>query len=208
MARNLAEIFRLVLVTDDALLGGRELVPVCLAAERGGVTAVQLRLKRLEARPLAAAARALLAVLRVPLLVNDRLDVALAVGAAGAHLGPDDVPVSMARRLVPPEFLLGASIGSAEEARHGAQADYWGVGPFRGTATKSDAGPAIGLDGFRAVCGMAPAGVACVAIGGILQEDVAPVRAAGGMGVAVVRGLLAAQDVEAAARSYVIPGGR
>ena len=202
MARNLAEVLRLVLVTDDDLVAGRDLVPLCLAAERGGVTAVQLRLKRANARELAAAARSLLAALRVPLVVNDRLDVALAVGAAGAHLGPDDVPVSLARRIVPSGFLLGASVGSVAEAGQGSGADYWGVGPLRGTTTKADAGPAIGLEGFAAVCRLAPSGVACVAIGGVLPEDVAPVLAAGGAGVAVVRGILSGEAEEAAARAY------
>lgn len=207
MAPNLAGMLRLVLVTDDALVRGRDLVQLCLAAERGGVTAVQLRLKRAGAGELAAAARALLGALRVPLLVNDRLDVALAVGAAGAHLGPDDVPVAMARRVVPDGFLIGASVGSAAEAGQGIGADYWGVGPFRATSTKSDAGPAIALDGFRTVRGLAPAGVPCVAIGGVLPEDVGRIRLAGGVGVAVVRGILAAGDVEAAARAYLPVAG-
>ncbi len=202
MTHNLAGILRLVLVTDDALIGGRDLVALCQAAERGGVTAVQLRLKRASAGELAAAARELLAALNVPLFVNDRLDVALAVGAAGVHLGPDDIPVAMARRIVPEGFLLGASVGSAAEAGQGAVADYWGVGPLRGTATKADAGSAIGVDGFARIAQLAPKGVPCIAIGGVLPEDVAEVRAAGGAGVAVVRGILGTEDVESAARAY------
>jgi len=190
------------MVTDDALLAGRDLVQLCLAAERGGVTAIQLRLKRADPRALAAAARALLAVLRVPLLVNDRLDVALVVGAAGAHLGPDDVPVPLARRLAPAGFMLGASVGSATEAGEGRRADYWGVGPLRGSTTKADAGPPIGIEGFQALCRAAPAGVRCVAIGGVLPADVAPVLAVGGAGVAVAGGILSGTSVEAAARAY------
>lgn len=207
MARNLAEMLSLVLVTDDDLVGGKDLVQLCLAAERGGVTAVQLRLKRANARELAAAARALLAALRVPLVLNDRLDVALAVGAAGVHLGPDDVAVAMARLIVPDGFLVGASVGSVAEAGRGMGADYWGVGPLRGTSTKADAGPAIGFGGFQAVCRSAPAGVPCVAIGGVLPVDVRSVAAAGGAGVAVVRGILATEDIEAAARSYLAAAG-
>jgi thiamine-phosphate pyrophosphorylase len=205
MTHNLAGILKLVLVTDDALVAGRDLVALCQAAERGGVTAVQLRLKLAGARDLAAGARALLSALTVPLFINDRLDVALAVGAAGAHLGPDDIPVAMARSIVPAGFLLGASVGSAAEAGQGAQADYWGVGPLRGTATKADAGGAIGIDGFRKLVRMAPAGLPCVAIGGVLPGDVAAVQAAGGAGVAVVRGILGVEDVEAAARAYSSP---
>jgi thiamine-phosphate pyrophosphorylase len=202
MPRNLASVLRLVLVTDDALVGGRDLVSQCLAAERGGVSAVQLRLKRANALELASAARALLTALAVPLFVNDRLDVALAVGAAGVHLGADDLPVPLARRLVPDGFMVGASVGSGAEAARGALADYWGIGPLRDSVTKADAGAALGLDGFATLCRLAPAGVPCVAIGGVQPDDVAPVIAAGGVGVAVVRGILAAEDVEAAARSY------
>ena len=202
MTHNLAGILKLMLVTDDALVAGRDLVALCQAAERGGVTAVQLRLKLTGARELASAARELLGALRVPLFVNDRLDVALAVGAAGVHLGPDDIPVPMARRIVPAGFLVGASVGSAAEAGQGALADYWGVGPLRGTATKADAGSAIGADGFAQIVRLAPKGVPCVAIGGVLPEDVNQVLDAGGAGVAVVRGILGEEDVETAARKY------
>jgi thiamine-phosphate pyrophosphorylase len=204
MGRNLAEVLKLVLVTDDELVAGRDLVELCRAAERGGVTAVQLRLKRPDALHLAEAARALLAALQVPLFVNDRLDVALAVGAAGAHLGPDDMPVAMARRIVPDGFVVGASVGSPAEVAQGKGADYWGVGPYRVTATKEDAGAPIGIEGFEAVRRLAPAGVPCVAIGGVRPEDVREVLAAGGAGVAVVRGILGEEDVEAAARAYAV----
>src|SRR5262249_28685537 len=101
MAENLAPLLRLMLVTDERLLEGRDLVAVCLAAVRGGVTSVELRLKRVTPRELLARARELVAALPVPVLVNDRLDVALAAGAAGVHLGPDDLPVALARRAVP-----------------------------------------------------------------------------------------------------------
>lgn len=203
MTPNLADQLRLMLVTDDAVVAGRALVALCQAAERGGVTCVQLRLKAATAPSLADAARALRSALRVPLLINDRLDVALAVGAAGVHLGPDDLPIGVARRIAPPGFVIGASVGSAAEAEQGAGADYWGVGPLRATATKRDAGSAIGVEGFGTIVRLAPTGVPCVAIGGVLPEDVTMVRKAGGAGVAVVRGILGAVDVEAAARAYL-----
>ena len=202
MSRNLAGMLRLVLVTDDVVLGGRDLVSLCLAAERGGVSAVQLRLKQADGRALADAARALVAALTIPLIINDRLDVALATGAAGVHLGQDDLPVLLARRIVPPGFLLGASVGSPQEAANSAGADYWGVGPLRTTATKTDAGGAIGLEGFADLCRLAPPGVPCVAIGGVLPDDWRAVGQAGGAGLAVVRGILGAEDVEEAARTY------
>ena len=190
-----------MLVTDDALLAGRDLVQVVRAAERGGVTAVQLRLKRATGRELVEATRALVAALGIPVLVNDRLDVALAGRAAGVHLGPDDLAIALARRIVPPSFIVGASAGNSVEAKAARTADYWGVGPWRASGTKPDAGAALGAEGFRGLV-EAASGIPCVAIGGIRPEDVAAVKLAGGAGVAVVSGILGASDVEAAAREY------
>jgi thiamine-phosphate pyrophosphorylase len=201
MDPNLAGQLRLLLVTDDALLASRDLVAVCTAAVRGGVSSVELRLKQLGARELVAVGRALVAALTVPVLVNDRLDVALAAGAAGVHLGPDDLPVELARRIVPPGFLIGASVGTPEEIALGRGADYWGVGPWRATTTKPDAGSALGAEGFRRIVAMARE-IPCVAIGGVRPEDFEEVRRSGGIGVAVSSGILAAQDVEAAAARY------
>jgi thiamine-phosphate pyrophosphorylase len=194
-----------MLVTDDALLNDRDLVALCEAAVRGGVTSVELRLKRAAPRELLARARELVAALAVPVLVNDRLDVALAAGAAGVHLGVDDLPVRLARRAAPVGFLIGASVGTPRELRGGGGADYWGVGPWRATATKGDAGAAIGAAGFAAIAAAAQ-GIPCVAIGGLQPEDVAVVRGAGGIGIAVASGILAAQDVAAAARRYARAG--
>lgn len=201
MAPNLASHLRLMLVTDDALLAGRDLVSLAQAAERGGVTSVELRLKRATGRELAAAARALVSALRVPVLVNDRPDIALAAGAAGVHLGPDDLPVEQARRLAPPGFIVGASAGSFEEAMAARDADYWGVGPWRATGTKPDAGVPLGAEGFRRLVELGE-GKPCLAIGGVRAEDVEAVLAAGGAGVGVASGILAAGDVEEAARRY------
>jgi len=190
-----------MLVTDDALVAGRDLVALAQAAVRGGVTAVQLRLKHASGRVLVEAARALVAAVPVPLLVNDRLDVALAAGAAGVHLGPDDLPVVLARRVAPPGFVVGASVGSADEAAVARAADYWGVGPWRATDTKPAAGEALGAGGFHRIVAIAGR-IPCVAIGGVRPEDASAVRAAGGAGVAVVSGILRAGDVEGAAREY------
>jgi thiamine-phosphate pyrophosphorylase len=201
MADNVAAVVRLMLVTDDRMVAGRDLVALAVAAERGGVTSVQLRLKRVSARELVAAAGTLVATLRVPVLVNDRPDVALAAGAAGVHLGPDDLPVTLVRKVVPPGFIIGASAGSPDEAAAAAGADYWGVGPWRNTGTKADAGAALGAEGFRRIV-QRSGGKPCIAIGGVRPEDVGPVLAAGGAGVAVVSGILGEEDVEAAARRY------
>ena len=206
MAINVAEVVRLMLVTDDAVLGGRDLVALCAAAEAGGVTSVQLRLKATPPRELVRLARALVAALRIPLIINDRPDVAVASGAAGVHLGPDDLPPKLARLVLPPGAIVGTSVGSPAEALTAGDADYWGVGPWRATATKADAGAALGEDGFSAIvreAGTRP----CIAIGGVRPEDVAAVLRAGGAGVAVISGILAADDVEAAARRYLSAAG-
>ena len=195
-----------MLVTDDALLGGRDLVDLAMAAERGGASAMQLRLKRTSARTQVELARALVDRLSIPVLLNDRPDIAIAAGAAGVHLGPDDMAVALARRIAPPGFLIGASVGSDLEAQAAADADYWGLGPWRTTATKNDAGEALGPDGFGRMVRLAGARP-CLAIGGVRPEDVAAVRAAGGSGVAVAAGILGAADVEEAARAYSGGGG-
>ena len=202
MVPNLAVLLRLMLVTDDGLLEGRDLVAVCLAAVQGGVSCVELRLKRVAPRELLARARELVAALPVPVLVNDRLDVALASGAAGVHLGPDDLPVALARRAVPEGFLIGASVGARPGAVElGQAADYWGVGPWRTTFTKPDSRWPLGPEGFGTI--VAAAGrIPCVAIGGVLPEDGEAVRRAGGVGVAVAAGILGSTDVAAAARRY------
>lgn len=190
-----------MLVTDDALVQGRDLVTLVQAAEQGGVTAVQLRLKHATAAELAQAGRALLREIRVPLIVNDRVDVALAIGAHGVHLGPDDVPVPMARGIAPHGFIIGASVGSDGELANAALADYWGIGPWSATSTKHDAGPALGAAGFRLIAAHA-GGRPCIAIGGVRPDDVATALGAGAAGVAVVSGIMAAGDVSAAARRY------
>lgn len=190
-----------MLVTDDALMEGRDLVALCRAAVEGGVTSIQLRLKRVTARELGEAARALRGAVTVPLLLNDRLDVALAVGADGVHLGPDDLPVRLARRIAPEGFVIGASVGSEDEAADGAEADYWGVGPWAATRTKSDAGQPLGPEGFGAITALAGRRP-CYAIGSVRPEDAPAIRRAGGAGCAVVSGILGSADVRAAARSY------
>jgi thiamine-phosphate pyrophosphorylase len=195
-----------MLVTDDRLVAGRDLVALARAAEAGGVTALQLRLKTAPAREQAALARALVAALRIPVLVNDRPDVALAAGAAGVHLGSDDLPVPLARTIAPPGFVIGASVGSEAEAAAADEADYWGVGPWRVTTTKADAGAGLGPEGFRRLARLA-GGKPCLAIGAVAPDDVAAVYRAGGAGVAVVSGILATPGISepairAAAQRY------
>ena len=194
-----------MVVTDDALLTGRDLAELGRAVERGGASAIQLRLKQVSPRELAAAARRLLRAVTIPVLVNDRPDVALAVGAAGVHLGSEDLPVALARRIAPPGFVIGASVGSANEATAAAGADYWGIGPWRVTATKGDAGVAHGPEGFAHLARVS-GGRPCLAIGGVVPDDVPQVLVAGGAGVAVAAGILSSDDVEGATRRYAAAG--
>jgi thiamine-phosphate pyrophosphorylase len=201
MGDNLAAVLRLMLVTDDALLAGRDPVPICQAAVDGGVTIVQLRRKRAPDREVVELATRLVAALPIPVIVNDRVDLALVAQAAGAHLGPDDLSPALARRIVPPGFLIGASVGTADEISRGFTADYWGIGPLRATSTKSDAGPAIGLSGAERLC-RAAGDRHCVLIGGVGPEDMAAAFEAGFAGVAVSRGILGDGDVRAAAARF------
>jgi thiamine-phosphate pyrophosphorylase len=201
MVDNVAALVRLMVVTDDALVAGRDLAELGRAVERGGATVIQLRLKRATAGELAGAARRLLAAVKIPILVNDRPDVALAVGAAGVHLGTDDLPVALTRRIAPPGFVIGASVVSETEAAAGRAADYWGIGPWRITTTKADAGAALGAEGFARLVRLAGSRP-CIAIGSVRPEDVARVLAVGGRGVAVASGVLGATDAEAATRAY------
>ena len=196
-----ATTLRLVAITDDLRDGAGGLVGRAQAAVRGGATMVQLRLKDADARTMVEVARALVAAVPagVPVVVNDRLDVALVAGAAGVHVGPDDLPAAAVRRLVPPGFLVGASVGSDAEIVLARGADYVGIGPLYDTSSKPDAGRAIGAVAFARLgrsCRM-PA----VAIGGIDATNAAGAMIAGAAGVAVIRAVLGAKDPEAAARA-------
>ncbi len=196
--------YALCLVTDSLLSRGRSSLEVVAAAIRGGVTMVQYREKGGTTRAMVEEARALLGLCRsrgVPLIVNDRADIAIAVGADGLHVGQDDMPAALARRLIGGSMILGVSAGSPEEARRAAEdgADYVGASPIYSTPTKPDAAAPMGLDGLRAL--VASAGVPIVAIGGVNEGNAAAVLEAGAAGIAVVSAIVSAVDVAAAARS-------
>lgn len=149
------EQLRLHLVTDSAMCGARNLLDVVAAAVRGGASCVQLREKTLATRAFVERARALkslLAPIGVPLIINDRLDVALACAADGVHVGQDDMPAEVVRRLMP-QALIGLSIESVEQLRAAEHApvDYFGIGPVFATTSKDDAADIVGLDGVRAM---------------------------------------------------------
>ena len=197
------------LVTDPALGGGRALEDIVAQAIAGGATMVQLRDPDAKGRALAETGRRLLAVTRartIPLIVNDRVDIAFAIGADGVHLGQSDMDAIAARNLLGPDAIIGLSVANAHELEASRNAvgavDYLGVGPVFTTGTKTDAGDAIGLEGIswmrRAV------ELPLVAIGGIKAENTAGVIAAGCDGVAVVSAIVAAPDPAAAARQLAM----
>ena len=195
--------WRLYLVTDRGLARGRSMASMVEAAVRGGVTAVQLREKSCCTRDFVQLGRELkklLAPFQVPLIVNDRVDIALAIGADGVHLGQQDMDFESARRLMGPGAVTGLSIETIEQARAAAplDVDYLGVGPVFATATKPDAAPALGLAGLAQVRAISRHPV--VAIGGIGVENVRPAILFGADGAAVVSAICAADDPERAAR--------
>jgi thiamine-phosphate pyrophosphorylase len=190
--------YHLIAITDDLRDGRDGLVARALAAARGGATMVQLRLKHANARTLSDIGAALVAALPVPVIINDRTDVALACGAAGVHVGADDLPVAAVRRVTPPGFLIGVSIGSEAEAPQAVGADYAGIGPVYGSMSKLDAGDAIGLQGLWRIARVVA--LPAVAIGGITADTAGAVMAAGAAGIAVIAAILGASDPERAAR--------
>jgi len=193
----------LYFVADVSAAGSRDIVALVEAAVEGGVTAVQLRAKDLETRDLLDLARRLverLAKRRVPLLVNDRVDVALASGAAGVHLGQDDLPPADARRLLGRGRIIGLSANTLREAQaaEAAGADYIGLGPVYATATKITALPILGAEGLGGI--RAKVKLPIIGIGGVNETNARPLVEAGASGVAVVSAIMDAPDPAAAAR--------
>ena len=201
-SETLRQQLQLYLVTDASLCAGRSLCDVVLAAVQGGVRCVQLREKTACTRDFLAQAQALVAVLRphgVPLLINDRVDIALAAGAQGVHLGQSDMPVAAARALLPAGALIGWSVETLDDVARAATLplDYLGVSPVFASTTKTDTAAPWGLAGLRAA--RAATSLPLVAIGGLQAENAAAVRAAGADGIAVVSAILAAPDAAQAA---------
>jgi len=194
---RLRDALRLYLVTDQPSLKGRNLLDVVHAAVLGGVTCVQLREKHASSRDFHAQAVALMELLapyNVPLIINDRLDIALACGAHGVHLGQSDLPVAAARKLLPPEVFIGWSVETPQEVEQSAAlpVDYLGVSPVFSTPTKTDTAPPWGLDGLQRIRALSP--LPLVAIGGIHWHNAADVMRAGADSLAVVSAICSADD--------------
>ncbi len=193
------KILRLVAITDDAEDQRSTLVERVAAAVRGGATSVQVRLKGATAREVVEIARAIVRKVPVPVIVNDRADIAMAAGAAGVHVGETDLPVSAIRRFAPENFIIGASLGGDAELANARDADYVGIGPLFATESKGDAGKAIGIEGFRKLAELS--GRPAIAVGGLSAERAAQAMAAGAAGVAVLNAVFRASDPERAARA-------
>lgn len=198
-----ASRLRLYLVADPDLVDG-DVASVVSAAIDGGVSCVQLRVKSGSDRAFERLGTEVGEICRrtqTLFLVNDRLDIALAVGADGVHLGVDDLAIESARRLGGARFVVGYSPETDEQAEVAASrgADYLGVGPVYGTASKADAGGAIGLETLGRRARMS--GIPTIGIGGITAANVPVVLAAGADGVAVMSAILGSSDPRSAARA-------
>lgn len=192
----------LYLVTDRSLARGRPMMDIVREAVAGGVTCVQLREKSCPVQEFIEQAQDLHALLRplgIPLIINDNVEVALATGAEGIHLGQRDMPVAEARKLAPPTWVIGVSAESVADAIRAEQdgADYIGVSPVFATPTKTDTAPPLGLAGLRRI--RAAVQIPLVAIGGIHAGNVQEVIRAGADGVAVVSAIVAADSPQQAA---------
>ena len=197
--------YSIYLVTDEACLHGRPLLECVEEALTAGVTLVQYRAKAADGGVLYAEAcklKELCDKYNVPLIINDRLDIALAVGAAGVHLGQDDLPCAVARRLLGEDFIIGVSAHNPAEAVQAVSegADYLGCGAVFGTATKHDVAK-LGLENLRAI--RKAVAVPMVGIGGITADNYAEVLATGANGAAIVSGILAQDDIGAVVKKLV-----
>ncbi len=195
--------YSLYLITDRAILGGRDLFQAVESALRGGVTLVQLREKQISSRDfyqIALALKGLTVKYKVPLLINDRLDIALAVDADGIHIGQEDLPIQAARNFLGPQKIIGYSVSSVDEAIYGEKngADYLGAGPVYVTTTKNVAVEPLGVEGLRGI--KESVSIPVVGIGGVNLSNVSEVKKSGADGVAIVSGILGSFDPDRTSR--------
>ena len=198
--------YSLYLVTDRMVLGTRDFLQSIEEALKGGVTLVQLREKELSSADFyhsACAIKELTHAYHVPFIINDRLDIALAVDADGLHIGQDDLPLPVARKLLGPDKILGYSVSTIEEARCGEQngADYLGAGTVFWTGSKSDIGEPIGLEGLQQI--HKAVSIPVVAIGGIGPANLPAVKSIGIEGVSLISAILGQADIETASRNLI-----
>lgn len=193
----------LYLVTDRSLSLGRPLETVVEEAVRGGVTMVQLREKdasTLDFYNLAMRLKSILKSYNVPLIINDRLDIALACDAEGLHIGQSDMPYAVARKLLGKDKIIGLSVESIQDAidANNLDVDYIGISPVFGTQTKTDTAPALGLEGIGEITRIS--GHPSVGIGGINLTNAQDIIQAGADGISVVSAIMSAPDPQQSAR--------
>ena len=199
-------LLTLIAITDDLHDGIDGLVGRARDAVDGGATMVELRLKHADARLLVDVGRALVTSLAVPVIVNDRADIALAAGAAGAHLGRDDLPVRAVRAITPPTFIIGASVRIESDLEEVDGADYVGIGSVYGTHSKRDAGVPIGVTELARLVRLTS--LPAVAVGGITADRAAAVIEAGAVGVASVSAVFGVEHPGRTARAIRSAIGR
>ncbi|MDH7594311.1 MAG: thiamine phosphate synthase [Methanomicrobiales archaeon] len=195
--------YDLYVITDRRIGRGRSHAEIARDALAGGADVIQLRDKDLPACDLLPVACEIHGITRdagALFMVNDRIDIALASGADGVHLGQDDLPVRAARRIAPREFIIGVSVGRSADAVRAVDegADYIALSPTFSTSSKVDAGPGHGIDTLRGICRAVSLPV--IAIGGIGPENATLVIEAGAEGVAVISAVVGQEDITGAAR--------
>lgn len=197
--------YRLYLVTDRETLKGRDLCQAIEQAIQGGVTLVQLREKSVSTREfleLAQAVKEITTRYGVPLIINDRLDIALAIDADGLHIGQDDLPMPLARKLLGPDKLIGVSAGNLEEAllAEKQSADYLGVGAMVATPTKPEA-KVVTFEELKQI--KKSVHIPVVAIGGIHEWNARETMSSGIDGISVVSAILGQEDIQGAAQNLM-----
>jgi thiamine-phosphate pyrophosphorylase len=194
--------YRLYFITADNNNLGRTHLDTAEAAVLGGATTIQFRDKDMDDREFERTARQVKNIsgrYGVPLIINDRSEIAVKIGAAGVHVGQDDLDAASVRALIGPDLVLGCSVTTADQARQAEKvgADYIGAGPVFPTGSKNDAAPPIGLDGLIEIC--RAVAIPVVAIGGITVGNINEVIETGAAGTAVIAAIAAAPNMKDAA---------
>jgi thiamine-phosphate pyrophosphorylase len=200
-------MYELYLVTDEKASLGRSIIDVVRQAVKGGVTIVQLREKELDTRQFIERARELQKILKphnIPLIINDRIDIALAVNADGVHIGQKDMPFELVKKIIPGNMIVGLSVETIEQLREAESlpADYIAVSPVFSTPVKTDFDQKPwGLEGLAEARKLTKHTL--VAIGGVNASNAGKIISAGADGIAVVSGICSANDPESASRELI-----
>lgn len=199
--------YSLYLVTDRYLVGNKDFFESVRRALDGGVTLVQIREKNVSSKEFYQIALKVQKITReynVPLIVNDRLDIALAIDADGLHIGQEDLPIEVARKILGKDKILGYSVSNREEAVYGEKmgADYLGAGAVFTTGSKKDIGEPIGIEGLKRI--KESVRIPVVAIGGVGMDNLEKVKETGVDGIAVISAILSREDTYKAAKELVV----